>query len=133
LSVGVPALARHRASRIRPSGIVSQASTSRRLQPTALRMTLAASPSRVAAAKMAVSLHVPDHGFDGRRARHSLRLMTPKMPRFWPEMNTRHNARLFSRCVLQRDPRWKKFDQRAPDRPPKLAHRADDSPVLGSR
>jgi hypothetical protein len=34
--------------------------------------------------------------------------MTPKMPRFWPEMKERHNARLFSRCVLQRGSRSKK-------------------------
>ena len=50
---------------------LSQARTRRRLYPTAVRMTLAASPARplkIAAAEMALVLHVPDHGLYSRAA-----------------------------------------------------------------
>jgi hypothetical protein len=41
----------------------------------------------IAAAKMAVHLHVPDHGLDGGAATQLV--MRPKTPRLWPEMKTR--------------------------------------------
>src|SRR5262249_41997358 len=61
-------MARHRASRMKRSRLLSQARTRRRLWPTAVRMTLAASPSeplRWQRAEMPVSLHMANDGFDG--------------------------------------------------------------------
>ena len=54
----------------------------------------------IAAAEMALVLHVPDDGLDAER-RLSSRLMTPSTPRFCPEMNMRRGfAALWPRYPL---------------------------------
>jgi hypothetical protein len=71
LTAGEKPFARQRTTRIEVSKSLSQARTRRRLWPTAVRMTLTASPSRPLRwqrAEVAVALHVADDGLDGRSA-----------------------------------------------------------------
>src|SRR5271166_133409 len=82
------------AFRIRRKKALSQARTRRKLQPTAERTTLAASPARPLSQHRPrwPSLFMCPITASMAERRLSSRLMTSNTPRFWPEMNMRRGA-----------------------------------------